>query len=69
VKAPTLVVMGTQDPDFPDPVAEGRSVAEQTGGTLALVEGAGHYPHAEMPGKTAPIVIDFLGTLHQPSKR
>lgn len=60
VKAPTLVIMGTKDPDFPDPEAEGRLVAEQTGGTLALVEGAGHYPQAEMPEKTTPIVVDFL---------
>jgi pimeloyl-ACP methyl ester carboxylesterase len=60
VKAPTLVIMGTKDPDFPDPAAEGRIVAEQTRGTLALVEGAGHYPQTEMPEKTAPSVIDFL---------
>ena len=60
VKAPTLVVMGTKDPDFPDPVEEGRYIAEQTGGVLELVEGAGHYPQTEMPEKTAPIIIDFL---------
>ncbi len=60
VKAPTLVIMGTQDPDFPDPVAEGKFVAQETGGTLALVEGAGHYPQTDTPEKTAPIVIDFL---------
>jgi pimeloyl-ACP methyl ester carboxylesterase len=60
VKAPTLVIMGTKDPDFPDPAAEGKYIAEQTGGTLALVEGAGHYPQTEMPEKTTPIVIDFL---------
>lgn len=60
VKAPTLVIMGTKDPDFPDPAAEGRYIAEQTGGDLALIEGAGHYPQTEMPEKTTPIVIDFL---------
>ena len=60
VKAPTLVIMGTKDPDFPDPAAEGKIVAEQTGGKLELIEGAGHYPQTEMPDKTAPIVIDFL---------
>jgi pimeloyl-ACP methyl ester carboxylesterase len=60
VKAPTLVIMGTKDPDFPDPATEGKIVAEQTGGTLALIEGAGHYPQTEMPEKTTPIVIDFL---------
>ncbi len=60
VRAPTLVIMGTKDPDFPDPAAEGKYVAEKTGGKLVLVEGAGHYPQTEMPEKTAPIVIDFL---------
>ena len=60
VKAPSLVIMGTKDPDFPDPAAEGRMVAEQTRGTLELVEGAGHYPQTEMPEETSPIVVDFL---------
>ncbi|MCL5950982.1 MAG: alpha/beta hydrolase [Chloroflexi bacterium] len=60
IKTSTIVIMGTRDPDFPDPAAEGRLVAEQTGGMLAVVEGAGHYPHAEIPEKTIPIVVDFL---------
>ncbi len=60
VKAPILVIMGTKDPDFPDPAAEGRYIAEETRGTLALVEGAGHYPQTEMPEKTAAVVLDFL---------
>ena len=33
---------------------------ERPEGTLALVEGAGHYPQTEMPEKTTPLVIDFL---------
>jgi pimeloyl-ACP methyl ester carboxylesterase len=60
VKAPVLVLMGTRDPDFPDPAAEGQWIAGQTGGKLELVEGAGHYPQAEMPEQTAPLVLDFL---------
>jgi pimeloyl-ACP methyl ester carboxylesterase len=52
--------MGTKDPDFPDPAAEGRYIAEQTGGRLELVAGAGHYPQTEMPEVTAPLVLDFL---------
>jgi pimeloyl-ACP methyl ester carboxylesterase len=60
VKAPTIVIMGTKDPDFPDPAAEGRIIADQTGGKLALIEGAGHYPQTEMPENTTQIVIDFL---------
>jgi pimeloyl-ACP methyl ester carboxylesterase len=60
VKAPTLVIMGTKDPDFADPVAEGTYIARQTGGKLELIAGAGHYPQTEMSEKTAPIVIEFL---------
>jgi pimeloyl-ACP methyl ester carboxylesterase len=60
VKAPVLVVMGSKDPDFPDPGAEGQYLAEMTGGNLVLIEGAGHYPQTEMPEKTAPAVLEFL---------
>ncbi len=60
VRAPTLVVMGSKDPDFPDASAEAGTVAELLGGTIAMVEGAGHYPHAEMPEATAPAVLAFL---------
>jgi pimeloyl-ACP methyl ester carboxylesterase len=60
VQAPTLVVMGTKDPGFPDPVAEAHHIARQMSGAVALISGAGHYPQAEMPHQTAQIVGDFL---------
>ena len=60
VQKPTLVIMGTKDPDFPDPSAEARFIAEKTGGQLALIEGAGHYPQMEMPDQTNPIILNFL---------
>lgn len=60
VRAPSLVVMGSKDPDYPDPAGEGKIVADRMGGQLELIDGAGHYPQSEMPEKTAPIVIDFL---------
>ena len=25
-----------------------------------MIDGAGHYPHAEMPDATAPAILDFL---------
>jgi pimeloyl-ACP methyl ester carboxylesterase len=61
VHVPALVVMGTKDPDFNDPAAEGRFVAGALGGDLLLVEGAGHYPHAEMPDEVVPAVLHLLG--------
>lgn len=42
------------------PGEEGRIIAELTGGELALIEGAGHYPQTEMPDITSPIMLDFL---------
>lgn len=60
IQAPTLVVMGTADPDFPDPIAEANYIVEQTGAQLALIDGAGHYPQSEMPDETTPVIIDFL---------
>ena len=61
VHVPTLAVMGTKDPDFRDPAAEARFVAEATRGEVLLVEGAGHYPHAELPDQVVPAVLALLG--------
>jgi pimeloyl-ACP methyl ester carboxylesterase len=60
VTAPTLVVMGTHDPDFPDPRAEATLVAERLAGRVVMVPGAGHYPQAEYPEVVTPAVLDFL---------
>ncbi len=60
VRAPTLVVMGTADPDFADPEREARWVADRLDGTLALVPEAGHHPQAEFPDVVAGQVRDFL---------
>lgn len=63
VKQPTLVLMGSKDPDFKDPIAEAKRVAEALRGENKIIENAGHYPHAEMPEVTAPLIIDFLNKL------
>jgi pimeloyl-ACP methyl ester carboxylesterase len=63
VKCPALVIMGTLDPDFANPQAEGDAIvaAMPTGlGAVAMVDGAGHYPHAQSPDETAALVIPFL---------
>lgn len=59
VTVPTLVVMGSKDQDWPDPKTEGRWVADQTRGTLVMVDGAGHYPMLEFPEIVTPAVVDF----------
>ena len=68
VTAPTLVIMGSRDPDFKDPVAEARLVAERVHGQVHMVDGAGHYPHAEMPEVTGPIILAFLQTVREPAQ-
>ncbi len=60
VKAPTLVVMGARDPDFPDPAAEANFVAGQLAGEVLLVPDGGHYPQAERPEIVNPALIEFL---------
>lgn len=67
VQAPSLVLMGTKDPDFPDPAAEADWIASQLRGEARMIEGAGHYPQTEMPEITVPILLDFLQATHRAS--
>lgn len=65
-RVPALVVMGTRDPDFPDATAEARWVGQALGTEPLIVEGAGHYPHLEMPEQVAPTLLAFLARLGAP---
>ncbi len=60
IRAPALVVMGSRDPDFDDPAGEAATMAGLVHGTVAMIDGAGHYPHAEMPEATAAAILAFL---------
>ncbi|UCH25969.1 MAG: alpha/beta hydrolase [Trueperaceae bacterium] len=60
VNTPALIVMGTRDNHFKDPAVEAERIAAKISGQVRLIDGAGHYPHAEMPSQTAPAVLDFL---------
>jgi pimeloyl-ACP methyl ester carboxylesterase len=62
---PTLIVMGTQDPDFADATIEANGLATQLSAKCLIVEGAGHYPQTEMPERVAPAILEFLGHLPQ----
>ncbi len=61
ITAPTLVVMGTADPDVGDPAAEAAAIAARVDGRargrVHLVEGAGHYPHVEAPDEALPAIV------------
>jgi len=63
VSCPVLVIMGTADPDFPDPEAEALGLAEAVGGEAMLVDGAGHYPQAQAPEAVADAIAAFVAGL------
>ncbi|MEV6970100.1 alpha/beta hydrolase [Hamadaea sp. NPDC051192] len=63
IQRPALVVMGTLDPDFPSPVAEAEGIVATMPaglGSVAMIEGAGHYPHTQMPQQVADVILPFL---------
>ena len=63
VRCPVLVVEGSLDPDWADPRAEGARVIADLSpglGELAVIEGAGHYPHAQTPDEVLALALPFL---------
>ena len=64
LRCPVRIVMGTKDPDFPDAVVAAREgealIGQYTEVSLELIDGAGHYPHAEVPELTASAILPFL---------
>jgi pimeloyl-ACP methyl ester carboxylesterase len=60
VKKPTLVIMGSKDPDWKDPESEARFIVNSLSAEFHMIEGAGHYPQTEMPKKVSPIILNFL---------
>ncbi|MFT5683367.1 MAG: pimeloyl-ACP methyl ester carboxylesterase [Myxococcota bacterium] len=62
VKAHTLVIMGADDIDYPDPRAEGETVLDRIAGTgrVEVIDQSGHYPQTEHPQQVADLMIGFL---------
>ena len=63
VRCPVLVVEGELDPDWPSPRAEGEAIVAALPpglGRLAVVPGAGHYPHVQFPAQVVELVLAFL---------
>lgn len=63
VRCPALVIMGREDPDWPDPEAEATAIVGllPTGlGGYGMIDDAGHYPHAQYPHQVAGVVLPFL---------
>lgn len=67
VQCPALILMGTADPDFPDPVAEARWIESRLTGsavTVTLLDGCGHYPPAEQPDAAGAAILAFVKETH-----
>jgi pimeloyl-ACP methyl ester carboxylesterase len=64
VTAPVLVVMGQQDPDFPDPAGEAAWIVQTMHAQVVMVPEAGHYPQSQRPDITTAAVLRFLATAH-----
>ncbi|TXS69608.1 MULTISPECIES: alpha/beta fold hydrolase [unclassified Streptomyces] len=63
VRCPVLVVMGTLDPDWADPHAEGSAVVDALPsglGRLEMIEGAGHYPHDQFSDQVVALMLSFF---------
>jgi pimeloyl-ACP methyl ester carboxylesterase len=65
VSQPALVVMGSRDPDFKDPTAEAQRIAQAIHASHHIIPGAGHYPHAEMPEITVPLILNFINSMRK----
>ncbi|GIF38021.1 alpha/beta fold hydrolase [Actinoplanes xinjiangensis] len=63
VTCPVLIIEGGLDPDWADPRAEGEKIIADLPaglGQLAMIEGAGHYPHAQTPDEVVALSLPFL---------
>lgn len=63
VGCPVLVIEGSADPDWADPRAEGERILADLPaglGELAVIDGAGHYPHTETPDEVVALLRPFL---------
>lgn len=63
VRCPVLVVEGDADPDWDDPRAEGERILADLPdglGELVVLEGVGHYPHAQVPDEVLALTLPFL---------
>ena len=66
VDAPAVLVMGTLDPDFPEPKVEADWVAHAlgAGADVVMVPEAGHYPQSQQPETTTDAIVRFLTSIN-----
>jgi pimeloyl-ACP methyl ester carboxylesterase/predicted glycosyltransferase len=66
VRCPVLVIHG--EADAISPHARGAELARITGGTLATIEGGGHFPHARDPVEVNLLIRDFAVPASPPAR-
>jgi pimeloyl-ACP methyl ester carboxylesterase len=69
INSPSLIVMGTADPDWKSPSDEARWAAEKLNSQILLVPGAGHAPMLESPEIVSPRIVGFLKGLSNATRR
>lgn len=63
VRCPVLVIEGSLDPDWADPRAEGEKIVADLPnglGELVVLDGVGHYLHAQAPDEMLAVTLPFL---------
>lgn len=63
ISCPALVLVGTLDPDWNDPRAEADGIVAGMPaglGRVVMIEGAGHYPHAQFPDEVVTEMLSFI---------
>ena len=63
VACPVLVIVGSRDPDWAQPRAEAEKIIADLPagiGEVALIDGAGHYAHAQTPDEVLALALPFL---------
>ncbi|MEV5721142.1 alpha/beta hydrolase [Amycolatopsis mediterranei] len=63
VTCPVLIIEGSVDPDWADPRAEGEKILADLPkglGELVVIDGAGHYPHVQVPDQVVALTLPFL---------
>lgn len=69
VRAPVLLVMGAQDPDFADPAGELAYIEQRLAAAGApvravVVDECGHYPHLQRPDLVVPEALALAARAH-----
>ncbi len=60
LRAPALLIMGEKDPDYTDPSAIAETWGKELHAQVAVVPGAGHYPHVDSTDATAALILEWF---------